>query len=43
MRMQLAYLGMNILGRQIHTTLQKALEEKSLEIVCDQLIRQAKI
>lgn len=43
MRMQLAYLGMNVLGRQIHTTLQKGLEEKSLNEVCDQLIRQAKL
>lgn len=43
MRMQLAYLGMNVLGRQIHTTLQKTLDEKSLNEVCDQLIRQAKI
>lgn len=42
MRLQLAYLGMNVLGRQIHTTLQKTLDEKSLEEVCRQLIHQAK-
>lgn len=42
MRLQLAYLGMNVLGRQIHTTLQKTLDEKSLTEVCQQLIQQAK-
>lgn len=43
MRMQLAYLGMNVLGRQIHTTLQKAIDDKSLNEVCSQLIRQSKL
>lgn len=42
MRLQLAYVGMNVLGRQIHTTLQKSLDEKSLNEVCNQLIHQLK-
>lgn len=42
MRLQLAYVGMNVLGRQIHTTLQKTLEEKSLNEVCTQLLNQMK-
>lgn len=41
MRLQLAYLGMNVLGRQIHTTLQKALDDSSLTEVSKQLIHQA--
>lgn len=40
MRLQLAYLGMNVLGRQIHTTLQKPLSEESLKEVCNQLLKQ---
>lgn len=42
MRLQLAYVGMNVLGRQIHTTLQKALDDNSLTEVCSQLIAQIK-
>lgn len=42
LRLQLAYVGMNVLGRQIHTTLQKSLEEKSLNEICDLLIQQIK-
>ncbi len=38
MRLQLSYLGMNVLGRQIHTTPQKVVDPASLEIVCNQLI-----
>lgn len=41
MRLQLSYLGMNVLGRQIHTTLQKELDPASLQTVCDQLIHLA--
>lgn len=42
MRLQLAYLGMNVMGRQIHTTLQKGLDQESLKAVCDQLIHQVR-
>lgn len=42
MRLQLAYLGMNVLGRQIHTTPQKILDDATLNEVCLQLIKQAK-
>jgi chromate reductase len=41
MRLQLAYLGLNLLGRQIHTTPQKPLEEASLRVVCEQLMKLA--
>jgi chromate reductase, NAD(P)H dehydrogenase (quinone) len=41
MRLQLAYVGMNVLGRQIHTTLQKVIEDKSLTEVCRELVKQA--
>lgn len=43
MRLQLSYLGMNILGRQIHTTLQKPLDPQALEVVCTQLIEHARM
>ncbi len=43
MRLQLAYIGLNVLGRQIHTTLQKNLDQASLTEVCRQLIHQSKI
>ena len=39
MRLQLAYLGLNVVGRQIHTTLQKPLDQASLDAVCEQLIK----
>lgn len=41
MRMQLSYLGMNILGRQFLTHASKPLDEKSLLVVCQQLITHA--
>lgn len=40
MRLQLAYLGINVLGRQIHTTPQKLLSEETLNEACQQIIRQ---
>ncbi|MGE3610156.1 MAG: NADPH-dependent FMN reductase [Bacteriovoracaceae bacterium] len=43
MRLQLAYIGMNVIGRQIHITPQKPLDEASLDVVCNQLIRLAKL
>lgn len=42
MRLQLAYLGMNVLGRQIHTTMHRPLDEAGLELVCESLIKQVK-
>lgn len=39
MRNQLAHLGMNVIGRHIHVTPQKALDDASLSAVCDQLIK----
>ncbi len=38
MRIQLSHLGMNVLGRSIHTTSTKVLDENSLQTVCNQLI-----
>lgn len=42
MRMQLAFIGLNVLGRQILTHSAKALDEKSLVDVCEQLLRHSK-
>ena len=39
MRTQLAFIGMNVLGRQILTHTNKHLDEKSLAAVTDELIR----
>lgn len=39
MRSQLAFIGMNVLGRQILTHFNKPLEEKSLQAVCEELIK----
>jgi len=38
MRMQLSYLGMNILGRQFLTHASKPLDEKAMLVVCQQLV-----
>lgn len=39
MRAQLAFIGMNVLGRQIVTSGQKALDENSLLAVCSELLK----
>lgn len=39
MRIQLSYIGMNVLGRQIQTHFNKALDEKSLDAVCSELLK----
>ncbi|MFA7614255.1 MAG: NAD(P)H-dependent oxidoreductase [Candidatus Caldatribacteriota bacterium] len=39
MRSQLAFIGMNVLGRQILTHFNKPLDEKSLHAVCEELIK----
>ena len=39
MRSQLSFIGMNVLGRQIHTTFAKPLEQASLEAVCRELVK----
>jgi chromate reductase, NAD(P)H dehydrogenase (quinone) len=39
MRIQLAHLGVNVLGRSIHVTNVKPLDEKALNVVCDQLLQ----
>lgn len=39
MRLQLSYLGMNVIGRQISVHSKKDLDQASLEAVCDQLLR----
>lgn len=39
MRMQLAYMGMIVLGRQIVSTPQKPVEDKSLNAVCSELLK----
>jgi chromate reductase, NAD(P)H dehydrogenase (quinone) len=41
MRLQLAFLGMNVLGRQLHSTLAKGIEDPSLTLCCEQLINLA--
>lgn len=41
MRTQLSFMGMNVLGRQIHTHNSKQLEDSSLQSVCQELIRLA--
>ncbi len=37
MRIQLSYIGMNVMGRQLHTHYQKALDPKTLDSVLDAL------
>lgn len=39
MRVQLAYIGLNVLGRQVHTHYKKALNEDSLKAVCSNLLK----
>lgn len=39
MRSQLAFIGMNVLGRQILTHSNKALDDKSLEAVAQELVK----
>jgi len=39
MRIQLAYVGMNVLGRQIHTHFQKPLNQEALDMVFEELKR----
>ena len=39
MRSQLSFIGMNVLGRQILTHSNKPLEESSLKIICQELIK----
>lgn len=41
MRSQLSFIGMNVLGRQILTHVNKPLEESSLKGVCQELIKHA--
>lgn len=41
MRSQLSFIGMNVLGRQILTHPTKALDDKSLEAVCSELVKLA--
>jgi len=43
LRMQLAFIGMNVLGRQILTNFNKPLDLESLSAVCKSLIKQSKI
>ena len=39
LRMQLSFIGLNVLGRQVLTHSSKPLDEASLKPVCDQLIK----
>jgi chromate reductase, NAD(P)H dehydrogenase (quinone) len=39
MRTQLAYLGVNVIGRQIHTNFSKPLSKESLDAVISQLLK----
>lgn len=39
MRLQLSFIGMNVLGRQILTHANKALDEKSMDAICKDLLR----
>ncbi len=39
MRMQLSYIGMNVLGRQIHTHYNKEFNEESAKSILEQLIK----
>ncbi len=43
MRSQLAFIGMNVLGRQILTHSNKALDEKSLETIGQELVKYCRI
>jgi hypothetical protein len=43
MRSQLSFIGMNVLGRQILTHLNKSQDEKSLQAVCAELIKLSSI
>lgn len=43
MRSQLAFIGMNILGRQILTHMNKPLDEKSLQKVCEELVKHSRL
>lgn len=38
MRTQLAYLGMNVLGRQIHTHMKKPVSEETIKSISSQLL-----
>ncbi len=40
LRIQLAHIGLNVVGRQIHTTMQKPLNPEDLKAVCDLLLKQ---
>ena len=40
MRMQLSFIGMNVLGREILTSYQKPLNSESLQDVCQRLVSQ---
>ena len=40
MRLQLSFIGMNVLGREILTSYQKELNPESLQDVCQQLVSQ---
>lgn len=39
MRLQLSFIGLNVIGRQILTHTSKPLDEQSLSIICQQIIR----
>lgn len=43
MRSQLAFIGMNVIGRQLHTHYQKQLEDESLEQFLSIFLKQSKI
>lgn len=43
MRLQLSYIGLNIVGRQLHTTLNRPDDQASLVAICDQLIKLCKM
>jgi chromate reductase len=38
MRIQLAHIGMNVLGRHVHAHFSKPVDEATIDSVCDQLI-----
>lgn len=38
LRVQLSYLGMNVLGRQVHTHYKKELMDDTLNDICDRLV-----
>lgn len=42
MRLQLSFIGVNVMGRQLATSPQKSIDEAAVGVICDQLIKMCK-